>query len=180
MFLLVETTLKVRLHRLRLSDLSHVVASGYCFVRTWSPSSTNSEEQFVLHVFVWICQKNWTSISSLYMFPSWCSSSRQRTGWIIFWRLVPGKREMTGPVTSPPRSTSCGRLKVGRWKNSKTPPNPSYTTSTWGKSYKQNFTHTDFVHMLMMFSQPHPADVLLLSLFVYDCYLFVCFFLSLF
>lgn len=55
MFLLVETTLKVCLCQQTLFDpftshlMSKFIASGYCFVRTWFPSSAN------LHPWVIFC-----------------------------------------------------------------------------------------------------------------------------
>ncbi len=186
MFLLVETRLWVRLHQLRLSDLFTLplmrkcIASGYCFVLTWSPSSSNFEEESVLgplYKVLWHLQ-NWTSISFLFFFPSWCWSSRQRMRWITFWRLVPGRREITGQQTSLLRSTSCGLPKVRRWQTSKILLDLGYTTSIWGKSHKQKCTHRlcSIVHMLnlVVFSLPHPADGLLWSLLVHH-YIYVSF-----
>lgn len=123
--------------------------------------------------------QNWTSISFLYFFPSWCSSSRQRMRWIIFWRLVPGRREIFGQLTSPLRSTSCGRPTAGSWQTSKTLLDPGYTTSIWGKPRKQKFTRRlcSIARNLVVFPLPHPADSLLLSLLVFTSlsYFFVSF-----
>lgn len=62
-------------------------------------------------------------------------------GWIIFWRLVPGRRGITGQVTSPLWSTSCGQPEAARWQTRKTLLDPSYTTSIWGEPCKQKFAH---------------------------------------
>lgn len=104
-------------------------ASGYCVVRTWSPSSA------LLPVIIRIYKSsgNYPPESLFFFWPSWCSSSRQRMGWIIFWRLVPGRRETTGQLTSLLWLTSCRQLEVVRSQTRKTLLAPSYTTSIWGK-----------------------------------------------
>lgn len=180
MFLLVETTLKVRLsdpvthekmYCLRLlfcQDMISIIYQlwrtiSYQFLAKFIKSSYKTEHQSPFCIF----------------FPSWCSSSRQRMRWIIFWRLVPGRREIFGQLTSPLRSTSCRRPTAGSWQTSKTLLDPGYTTSIWGKPRKQKFTRRlcSIARNLVVFPLPHPADSLLLSLLVFKSlsYFFVSF-----
>lgn len=118
---------------LRCVYLRPGVASGCCFLGLNLPSE--------LHVH----------LLSIYL-SSWYSSCWQRMGWIIFWRPVPGRRETTGPMTSPLRSPSCSRLKVGRWRSSSTLLDHSYTTSIWGQPTSR---HSIFSPHADGFSPPH-------------------------
>lgn len=166
MFLLVETALKVWPYQLTwwenllpqvtvLSgpDLHHQPTLGNnllpCFylnlLRTLEITKLKSHLLFML------------------FFPySWCSSSRQRMGWLIFWRLVPGRRGITGQATSSLWSTSCGQPEAARWQSRKTLLDPSYTRSIWGEPCKQKLAHRlcSIVRMLNpVFSLSYPAFV---------------------
>lgn len=83
-------------------------------------------------------------------FNSWCLNSRLSMGWIIFWRLVPERSEMTGLLASQQRSTSYRQLTEGRWHVRKVLLNLSYKTSTWGKPVSPH-TH------IFIVSSPAPS-----------------------
>lgn len=114
------------------------------------------------HVFPLEITKLNRHLLFMLFFPSWCSSSRQRMGRVIFWRLVPGRREITGQVTSPLWSTSCGQPEAARWRTRKTMLDPSYTTSIWGEPCKLKFAHRLFSIVRILnpvFSLSYPAFV---------------------